>query len=197
MGFGILKRIDISPAFVAFLCAYYYFDPLKTFVPFLISAALHETGHLAALFCCRVKIHSIKVRMSGAQIVTEPIPYFKELLVTISGPAVNFALFLIFQSKDPLMAFLNFCLVGYNLLPVYPLDGGRAINALLHILLPQRIAEAIARMISAVCLCCVIGVSCYLTCVWHAGLWPVIVSGILLLRLGEMFLKETRNFAHL
>ncbi len=197
MACGVLRRIDISPAFVAFVCAYYYFDPVGTFAPFFLAAALHEIGHIIALSIFRIKIHSIRLRMSGAQIETAPLSYLQELFVATAGPAVNFLLLCIYRKSDSLTALINFCLLIYNLLPLYPLDGGRIINSLLHLLLPQRIAETLMHLIGAISLCTIICFSCYLTCFWHAGLWPVFISGILLLRLGEIFLKEKRKFAHL
>jgi len=197
MGCRILRRIDISPAFVAFVCAYYYFDPVGTFVPFFLAVALHELGHIIALSSLRIKIHSLRLRMCGAQIETAPLSYLQELIVASAGPTVNFLLLCLYREKDPLAALINFCLLIYNLLPLYPLDGGRIINSLLQLLLPQRIAETIVHLIGAITLCSIICFSCYLTCVWHAGLWPVFVSGILFLRLSEIFLKEKRKFAHL
>lgn len=197
MGFRTFRKIDISPAFVAFICAYYYFDPLETFVPFFLSIFLHEVGHLIALCALRIRIRRISFRMSGALIETVPLSYTQELFVSVSGPTVNFILLCLCRRSHPLMAFLNFCLMVYNLLPLYPLDGGRVIYSILHILLPQRIADSLMQMISGISLSMIIGFSVYLTCCWHAGLWPILLCAILLLRLGEMFLKEKRNFAYL
>ena len=197
MACAALKAIDISSAFVAFVCFYYYFDPMDTFVPFFVSASVHELAHLVVLFAFRVRVYRIKLCMSGAQIVTAPLSYLQELMVALAGPAANGVILMIFHESNPLMAFLNFCLLVYNLLPLYPLDGGRIINSLLHILLPQRIAQMLVQLIGVLSLSLIIGASCYLTCYWHAGLWPILVSALLLIRLSEMFLKEKRKFAHL
>ncbi len=194
---ALFSRIDISPAFIAFLCAYYYFDPAQSFTAFLLSSALHEFGHIIALFACKRRIHTIKLRMSGIQIETAPLSYIQEMIVAFAGPSVNFLLLCCFRNRAPLFAFVNFCLLAYNLLPLYPLDGGRIVRCLLHLILPPRFAEVTFKLIGGFCLAVIILTSCYLTCIWHAGLWPVVVSGALLLRLGEMFLKEKRNFAHL
>ena len=42
--------IEINPAFVAILCAYYYFDPACTFWPFVSALLFHEAGHLLLLW---------------------------------------------------------------------------------------------------------------------------------------------------
>lgn len=41
--------LRIEPGLVALLCAWFYFDPAGTFLPFVCAAALHEAGHLAML----------------------------------------------------------------------------------------------------------------------------------------------------
>ncbi|MBE6984876.1 MAG: hypothetical protein E7434_04555 [Ruminococcaceae bacterium] len=193
MACSMRKRIDVSPAFVAFLCAYYYFDPLHTFSPFLLSGILHEMGHLITLRLYKVEIHSIKLRMSGAEIASAPMSYFQEILVAISGPLVNLMLLFFSSKTNPNLAFMNFVLVAYNLLPIYPLDGGRILHAMLHIMLPSVAAEILEHVIGLLCISGILAASCYLTCVWHAGLWPVILSGILFFRVSEMILKEKRK----
>ena len=53
--------MEISPAFIGFLCGYCYFDPGKTFFPFLISVLLHEAGHLAVLLLCGAEICRLRL----------------------------------------------------------------------------------------------------------------------------------------
>lgn len=181
--------IDITPAFAVFLCAYYYFDPAHTFAPFLAAVTLHEAGHLLMLWLLRVRVHKLRLAVSGAVIETDWLPYRKEIVVALAGPAVNGATLLLAR-RAPLFALVNFCLLAYNLLPFYPLDGGRVLHALLHLLLSDRMARVLERCIAAVSLALLIAFSCYLTCVWHAGLWPVLVCGFLLLRVSGTILPE-------
>ncbi len=190
-----LKRIEITPAFLVFLCAYCYFDPAHTFTPFLLSVTLHETGHLIALRCVGARIHKVRLGVSGTTIQTVPLRYSHEILVAAAGPMMNFMLLLLLLHKEPVAALLNFCLLCYNLLPVYPLDGGRILRALLHLLLDEKAAEMIEKMVSLACLTVLLLLSCYLTCVWHAGLWPVLVCALLLIRIGETIFPKGRIFA--
>lgn len=187
-----MKRcsLDISPAFAVFLCAYYYFDPAHTFVPFLMSVTLHEAGHLLLLWILRAKVRCIRLTLSGAVIETEPLAYRKELLVAAAGPAVNAALLILAIHRAPLLALVSLCQLLYNLLPLYPLDGGRILRALLLLSLPERAARLVERGVATVCLLALLGFSCYLTCVWHAGLWPVMAFGFLLVRVAGTILPE-------
>lgn len=187
-----MKRcsLDVSPAFAVFLCAYYYFDPAHTFAPFLTSVTLHEAGHLLLLWMLRVKIHCVRLTLSGAVIETEPLPYWKEILVAAAGPAVNGALLILAMHQAPMLALVSLCQLLYNLLPLYPLDGGRILRALLLLLLPERAARLVERGVATLCLLALLVFSCYLTCVWHAGLWPVMVYGFLLVRVAGTILPE-------
>lgn len=187
------RKVDVSASFVAFLCAYYYFDPMGSFVPFVCAAALHELGHCCALLLCGVKIQKICLRAFGTQIETESMSYGRELLCAMAGPAVNFGLLLLFTQKMPLFALVNLCLLGYNLLPIFPLDGGRMLRALLSMLLPLPAVILLERLIGGICLAALVCGCCYLTCVWHAGLWPTLVAAVLILRVADTILPENRK----
>lgn len=128
--------LRIEPGLVALLCAWFYFDPAGTFLPFVCAAALHEAGHLAMLLWLRQPVHSLCLGLQGAVLRTGPLRYRDELLAAAAGPAMNLALLLAFSRTLPRFALVNFCLLAYNLLPFYPLDGGRLLRAVLRTLLP-------------------------------------------------------------
>ncbi len=182
MAYRADKRIRVDVSFVAFLCLYYYCDPANTFFPFLTAALLHEAGHLLVLRCLGVRIEALRLTAQGAVLFTAPLSYRNELFAALGGPCVNFLLILFFASRLPIFALVNLCLLVYNLLPVYPLDGGRILRALLGLLLPSVAASITERLISGavICLLCVGAV--YLTCVCHIGLWPLFAVGMVLIR---------------
>ena len=187
-----MKRcsLDISPAFAVFLCAYYYFDPAHTFAPFLAAVTIHEAGHLVMLRLLRVRVHKLRLGVTGAVIETDLLPYRKEIAVALAGPTVNGIMLLLFSSRAPLFALVNFCLLAYNLLPFYPMDGGRILRALLHLLLPERAALWTERGIGIGCGVLLLAGACYLTCVWHAGLWPILIFALLIVRIAGTILPE-------
>ena len=189
-----LRALEISPAFIAFLCAYYYFDPANTFVPFLFSVTVHEAGHLLALAILRARVHKLRLTFSGAVLVTEPLRYSQEIIAAAAGPAVNALLLVIFANTEPLTAFVNLLLLSYNMLPFYPLDGGRILRAVLHILLSAYAAEVTERIICGGCCLLLLCAAVWLTCVQHAGLWPIIVWALLSLRIAGTILPERRFF---
>ena len=187
-----VRRIEISPSFFLFLCAYYYFDPWQSFTPFLLSVVAHEFGHLMVLKLLGVHINKLCFGVAGAIICTNPLPYRQELLAAAAGPSVNLLLLALFIHQAPVLSFVNLCLLFYNLLPFYPLDGGRILRALLSLMLSERTASLLERTIASLCVLFLICIACYLTCVYHVGLWPVLICGVLLLRISGVIFPQKR-----
>ena len=100
--------LRIEPGLVALLCAWFYFDPAGTFLPFVCAAALHEAGHLAMLLWLRQPVHSLCLGLQGAVLRTGPLRYRDELLAAAAGPAMNLALLLAFSRTLPRFALVNF-----------------------------------------------------------------------------------------
>lgn len=182
MAYRVHRRIEVDISFVAFLCIYYYCDPANTFFPFLTAATLHEAGHLVVLRCLGVRVDRLLLSAQGAILFTEPLSYRRELLAASGGPCVNFLLLLFFARRLPIFALVNLCLLVYNLLPVYPLDGGRILRALLSILLPTVAASITEKAITGAAIFLLSAAAVALTCVYHIGLWPILALGMLLLR---------------
>lgn len=190
----LTQILEISPAFIFFLCAYYFFDPADTFVPFLVGITVHEAAHLLVLPLLGAKVHRLRLSGCGAVIVTDSLCNWKEIIAAAVGPAANFTLFLLTAKSAPIAAFVNLCLFVYNMLPFYPLDGGRILRALLQILLPTRTALWTERILSAFCCGILLFSACWLTCIQHAGLWPVITVSLLLIRIAGNVLPERRLY---
>ena len=186
-------RIETTVGFWLFLCVFYYFDPSESFFPFLLSVGSHELGHISALCLTQTKIHSLRLTASGVILETDPLPYRRELIVALAGPTVNLTLLYFTAKKYPLFALVNLCLLLYNSLPIYPLDGGRVLRATLHLLLAERIARGLEAAICTLCFVSILSISVYLTCVWHAGLWPTLLSSVLLYRILETNRPRIRN----
>ena len=114
----------------------------------LSAAALHELGHLLALYLLGGRVTGLRLSAFGAELATDAarLPYLREIGVVLAGPAVNLALGLLLARLGQYTAsgaHLSLCL--FNLLPVRPLDGGRALCLLASWLLGPERGEAAAR----------------------------------------------------
>ena len=98
--------------------------PWDVLSAFAGASGFHELCHLLALRCCKVPVHQIKLSAFGATIETAAMIPMQELICASAGPAGSLLL-LFFSQRMPLLALFGLCQGMFNLLPVYPLDGGR------------------------------------------------------------------------
>lgn len=105
------------------------------------SVLLHELGHALMARRLGVRMSSIDLHFFGgaARMVDMPASARDEIAIAAAGPAVSFALaglgwVLAALTGAPFLAelgWVNLAIGAFNLLPVFPSDGGRILRALL------------------------------------------------------------------
>ena len=109
--------------------------PFKWVVAWIASCAFHEICHYTAIRLSGCKIFCIEIGAEGIVIDTEFHNNIQELICALSGPVGGFLLILM-GKWFPRLAICGFFQSAYNLLPIYPLDGGRAVRCILQQLFP-------------------------------------------------------------
>jgi Zn-dependent protease len=127
--------------------AQYWIMGAVTAILFFVSVLLHELGHSLVAQHYHVVVRSITLFIFGgvSSIATEPASARAEFWIALAGPAVSFALAgafalvqLVAGALAPLaavakyLAFINGMLATFNLVPGFPLDGGRVFRAILR-----------------------------------------------------------------
>ena len=187
---GWLKRIlKVLPAFF-WLILIFGFDEADVSIITLLSAFLHEMGHIGYL-CSKKKIApSIRGVMSGFRIRSRVIlSYEEERMFYLAGPLVNLFFFVIasflsrlFGDMFYVFAMINlFCALS-NLLPIEGYDGYGILRVSL-----QRLdrGDFFVRILSAISTClifllCII--SLYLINKFNGGYWIFFVFYISMIK---------------
>lgn len=153
------------------------FVPMQWTIGWTIAVLIHELGHLAILFIFRVKIHAIYIGAFGTEIETDAMHPIAEAVCAISGPGVGL-LAVLLREKIPFAAVSAVIQSAYNLLPVFPLDGGRVVNALMAFFLPHDVAAGISRKISQLAIAVVFICGLFVSTKYHLGFWPVLFPAL-------------------
>lgn len=125
--------------------AEYWAMGLVTALLLFLSVLIHEIGHSIVAQGYGLRVPRITLFLFGgvAQIAAEPPSAGAEFWIAIVGPLVSFAVAAFFWEIEPLfsgapawfavakyLALLNLILAIFNLIPGFPLDGGRVLRAI-------------------------------------------------------------------
>lgn len=175
------KHVSVNAGFCILVSLFLLLLPLKWVVSWFLAAAFHELCHCAALTLCKVRIYSVRIGFSGAEIETAPMSFCQEVVSALAGP-LGGLLLLLFVRIMPAIAICALFQSVYNLMPVFPLDGGRA----LYCCISAAWGEARAVAISGTVACTFFGILIILTCsavlTLNLGVFPVACLILLVLR---------------
>lgn len=105
--------------------------------PGLLACALHELGHWLAIRLLGGRIAWLRLTAVGAEMAldgTRPLSYGRECAAALAGPAASLITAqLAARGGLYLLAGLSLGQGLFNLLPILPLDGGRALGLLLSL----------------------------------------------------------------
>lgn len=135
----------------------------KDFLIILIIVLIHEMGHAIMAIIFKWKLDSISIYPFGGCVkFNEDInkPMYQELLILISGPVIQIILYLLVLTlfNNNLISLRNFnifksyhyTLLIFNLIPIYPLDGGHLFNILTNYLFPYKKGNKLVIIISII-----------------------------------------------
>jgi len=157
--------VKVHPSFLLLVAAFFLFqrfspDGNNTLLQSLLIASLflfvllHELGHALAAKYFKIQTKDITLYPFGgiARISQKPKNCWEDLVISFAGPATNFLIAALIFPFDFLFAvqFVRFLLIinivmgVFNLLPIYPMDGGRILNAILQTVFNEEKAKKIS-----------------------------------------------------
>ena len=130
------QRVSLSPGFLLLFFWFATVNGWSVSLMILGAAAVHELGHGLVLKLFGGQIDALRIGMFGAVMESNlsRFSYGRELAVVLAGPLVNFLCALVLSATGDAHWFAaigaNLVLGLFNLLPIRPLDGGRALYLL-------------------------------------------------------------------
>lgn len=177
-------RIDLK--IFIFLILFYFTKQIEVYAMIMIFAIIHELGHLLAGLLMGMKPEKVEIMPFGVSIsfkikVKEynkrvkkgNLLEIKKIIVALAGPITNFIIILITYNlnmdllKSILIIYTNFLIMIFNLVPIYPLDGGRILKGILYIFLGKRKSEKYVNIISKITVIIITTVSSILILYTH------------------------------
>lgn len=158
-------RIDLK--IFLFLLLFYFTKQIETYVMIIVFAMIHELGHLIAGLAMGMRPEKMELKSSGVSISFKLTPKdynqkiikgnlleVKKIFVALAGPLTNLLIIFIAINveidlfSNLMIIYANLLLILFNLLPIYPLDGGRILEGILHIFFGKRNSEKYTNIFS-------------------------------------------------
>lgn len=156
VNFGVIRkekklRVRIDLKIFIFLLIFYFTNQIKTYLMIMFFCVIHEIGHIVVGMIFKMKLEKVEIMPFGLAVSFDtnfkfPNNKIKEIFVTLAGPFTSLALAILCKTQE--VIYSNILILLFNLIPIYPLDGGRIIKAILHIKLGGVQAEKMINKIS-------------------------------------------------
>ena len=136
---NILNKIYIHPIFIITLFIFILIGEFRFITYFMLLILVHELGHLFISLLFKWNIDKIIILPFGGltkynEIINRPL--IEEFLVAISGIILQliFYNFIKYYIDYKYFSFINYFIILFNLIPIYPLDGSKILNVFFNII---------------------------------------------------------------
>ena len=209
-----LMRITIDLKIFLFALIFVITNQIKFYAILMIYAVIHELGHLVCGLILKLKPESFNITPFGLQISFKAdLDLYntkvkngtklclKRMILAIAGPLTNFLIVFILIALNHAGINANSILLGetaiyaniligiFNLIPIYPLDGGRILKEIINIRSGMKKSYYYINKISNVTMICLMFISSILLLYIHN-----IAILIILAYLGYLVIKQNRIY---
>lgn len=172
---GAKSRFKVSTEFIFVMAAALLLVPIHWLCAWILALLIHELCHYIALRLCGGQVVSIRIGCRGVVMETEPLPLGREAICAYAGPIGALAIFFVARYV-PRTAICTLVFSAYNLLPVFPLDGGRGLGCLLRKALPEDKATLVQQYIENSILIGIVVIAIYAVFRLGLGVLPATVA---------------------
>lgn len=149
-------KIKLNLNIFLFLILFFITNQIDVYALVMVFALIHELAHLICGVILGFKPDTFKIMPLGfsiefetnvqdynKKIIKSNILSVKNILIALAGPFINLIIVImgLIFSIDTNIIYANFLILIFNLLPIYPLDGGRILINILKIFYGNRKAN--------------------------------------------------------
>ena len=167
-----MQKVKVGISFLLLILMFFLCGQALWIINYLSALIIHELAHLWVALKSGYSLRFVKLDMFGMSVeLNERIDDKDTFKINIAGPVVNLLMCLICMSLYWLIPnsfyYLNsFCLANlvlavFNLLPVYPLDGGKIFSGVIQNKRTYRLLDCIIRYSLAILSICAFVFSCF------------------------------------
>lgn len=153
-------KLVIHPTFFLVLIFFILYNKINIFFTYILSLLLHELSHNYMAKKCGYKMEKITLYPFGVSLCGEDdeFSFLDEIKIALAGPLCNFllcafsvCLWWIFPISFYYLSdfvFVNLVCCVFNLIPIFPLDGGRLLLAILSQIFERKKAVKLLKLMT-------------------------------------------------
>lgn len=141
-------QIKVNLQIFIFIVIFILTKQIEIYMYLMFFAFVHELGHLFTGIFLGLKPRTLKIMPFGISIIFESYEEkrqikVKNFLIAIAGPLTNIVIAIISNilNLETNIIYANILIAVFNLLPIYPLDGGRILKSIITIKYLEETAE--------------------------------------------------------
>lgn len=134
---NILSKIYFHPLFLIIVLTFISIGKFRFISYFMLLITVHELGHILVSIYFKWNIEKIIILPFGGltkfnEIINKPL--IEEFLIAVSGIMLQMIFFMLIKDKIDYnyISAINYFIIIFNLIPIYPLDGSKILNIIFN-----------------------------------------------------------------
>lgn len=163
-------QIKLDLKIFLFAVIFMFTGQIELYIVFMLFTLVHELGHMVAGILLGLKPQKLNIMPVGFSVTFatklnkkgKTNYTIKKLVIAITGPVLNIIMAVIlycnpgvkiFQLANETMVYTNLLIALFNMIPIYPLDGGRMVKCILTLFYKQKQVYTYIHLISKISIC--------------------------------------------
>ena len=163
-------QIKVNLQIFLFIVIFALTHQFEIYAWLMLFAFIHELGHMIAGIILKLKPKALSLMPFGISITFETYGYkklieIKKIMLAFAGPLTNFIIAIITillhinTNLKEMIIYSNLLIAFFNLIPLYPLDGGRILKGIIRLKKSEIKADEIINKISNIIIICLTAIS--------------------------------------